>query len=284
MSARTGSDEPFDLLGAQRATWESALSTVEKIVLLALLDHWSKRESQPWPSVRRLCRWTSLGRTAVIVATKSLRARGVVLLAIPTQYGQTNRYDLSQVCSGVLPVRVANQSARRTSPPDGPNQSASRTTPVRQAAPKEPREGTQKEPRIARAATAARPGGKGEVESQSEHKALRAHYAAEYRRSKGVEHKLAKSQGGRYAKAAQELLDAFGLEESKAIVTRALGDPWQLNNGPELWQILSKANQFRGAVGAAQRGQRGWTPQNGADPERAEGWGKQNGQAAIGAA
>jgi hypothetical protein len=85
---------------------------------------------------------------------------------------------------------------------------------------------------------------------QTEHAQLRRHYADEYLRTRGVPHALPRSQGGRYARAAAELLAAYGLDESKQIVTRALEHDWHGRNACELWQILRSASNFRGAVAA----------------------------------
>lgn len=137
--------DAFDLLGAQRAVFRSSLSAAEKLVLLAMLDHWSRRETEPFPSVPKLEDWTSLGRTTVIEAIKALE-RGDVL-KVKREVGKPNRYDLSGVCPGSLPVRQSDQSATRTRPSGEPHPSATRTEPVRQADPKEPRKEPKKEPR-----------------------------------------------------------------------------------------------------------------------------------------
>jgi hypothetical protein len=83
---------------------------------------------------------------------------------------------------------------------------------------------------------------------------LRSHYAAEYHRVRGVLHKLPQGQGGRYGKAVQQCLDAYGLDESLTIVTRALDDPWQCANAPELWSIVAAGNKFRGNTPTNGRG------------------------------
>jgi hypothetical protein len=80
----------------------------------------------------------------------------------------------------------------------------------------------------------------------SEHFRLRQHYGSEFQIRKGVPHKLAPGQGGRYARAAADLLAGFGFEEAKTIVSRALADEWQRSNAPELWAIAKAANKFRG--------------------------------------
>lgn len=173
-----------DLLGMQRAVWRSARTTTEKIVLLAIIDYYSESSQQPWPSVPTLSTRTSLGRTAVLEAIAGLERDGV--LVVRREHGRPNRYDLSRLCVALAPVREADPSTTRTSPPsvagnaDGaptkpsepvreanpsvtqtgpsgePDQSASRTSPVREADPKEPRKEPKMEASRARAGASTR--------------------------------------------------------------------------------------------------------------------------------
>jgi hypothetical protein len=168
-----------DLLGMQRAVWRSTRSTTEKIVLLAIIDHYSDRSPEPWPSVSTLAACASLGRTAVLDALASLERDGVI--AVRRVAGRPNRYDLSQVqarlaaevapnhevaaepvrdadgsdveesLSAAQPVRDADQSAEPTSPPAGRDQSACRTGPVRLPDPKDSKKDPTKEPTAVRA-------------------------------------------------------------------------------------------------------------------------------------
>jgi hypothetical protein len=166
-----------DLLGMQRAVWRSKRSTTEKIVLLAILDHYSDSSPEPWPSVARLAEHCGLGRTAVLDALASLDSTGV--LVVKRAPGCPNHYDLSQLVSALAaelvreadqsanrtsppsepssqaehaaPVRGVDQSAIQTSPPGGPHQSAWRTPPVRLADSKEPKKEPNMEPTAVRA-------------------------------------------------------------------------------------------------------------------------------------
>jgi hypothetical protein len=167
-----------DLLGMQRAVWRSTRSTTEKIVLLAIIDHYSDRSPEPWPSVPTLAACASLGRTAVLDALASLERDGVI--AVRRVAGRPNRYDLSQVQATLAaeqppnhdaaaepvrhadgsevqesaseePVRVADQYEEPTSPSAERDQSACRTGPVRLADPKDPKKDPKKEPTAVRA-------------------------------------------------------------------------------------------------------------------------------------
>jgi hypothetical protein len=167
-----------DLLGMQRAVWRSTRSTTEKIVLLAIIDHYSDSSPEPWPSVPTLAACASLGRTAVLEALASLERDGVI--SVKRVPGRPNRYDLSSVQSELAdtrdnqareepvrradgsqaiepaapaaqPVREADHSDEVTSPPAGRDQSACRTGPVRLADPKDPKKDPTKEPTAVRA-------------------------------------------------------------------------------------------------------------------------------------
>lgn len=138
-----------DLLAMQRAVWRAKRSTTEKIVLLAILDHYSDSSPEPWPSVARLAEHCGLGRTAVLDALANLEGAGV--LVVRRVAGGANQYGLSQLVQALEPVRETDQSASQTSPPAGPHQSAKRTGPVRLADPKEPKKEPNKEPTAVRA-------------------------------------------------------------------------------------------------------------------------------------
>ena len=101
-----------DLLGMQRAVLRSTRPTTEKIVLLAIIDHWSEASPEPWPSVPTLATLSSLGRTAVLDALGALERDGVI--AVRRVAGRPNRYDLSRVSVALAalaqPVRQADQS------------------------------------------------------------------------------------------------------------------------------------------------------------------------------
>src|SRR6478609_498776 len=166
----------------QRAVWRSTRSTTEKIVLLAIIDHYSDRSPEPWPSVPTLAACASLGRTAVLDALSSLERDGII--AVRRVAGRPNRYDLSRVQTTLAasldqqarddhetvepvrladgseavesapseePVRDADQFAEQTSPPAGRDRSACRTGPVRLPDPKDPKKHPTKEPTAVRA-------------------------------------------------------------------------------------------------------------------------------------
>jgi hypothetical protein len=109
----------FSLLSAQRAVFESALSTTEKVVLLALIDHWSSSSPEPWPSTTRLERWTSLRRRAVLRTIGRLEARGIV--SVKRTRGGPNAYDLTRV-QAALPVSDEHQCTKDTSARKTPDQ------------------------------------------------------------------------------------------------------------------------------------------------------------------
>jgi hypothetical protein len=48
-----------DLLGMHRAVLRSSRSATEKMVSLAIIDHWSEASPEPWPSVPTLSKLCS---------------------------------------------------------------------------------------------------------------------------------------------------------------------------------------------------------------------------------
>jgi hypothetical protein len=99
------SDGAFDLLQAQRAVFRSSIRAPEKLVALALLDHWS-RGTETFPSVQRLAAWSSLDRTAVMRALQGLERQGAIV--VKRQKGVPNRYALGQL--SLLPVAESDRS------------------------------------------------------------------------------------------------------------------------------------------------------------------------------
>lgn len=95
----------LDLLQATRAIFRSALRAPEKLVALALLDHWS-RSRETFPSVQRLAVWTSLDRTSVMRALAGLEQKGAI--NVTRRHGAANRYELGQL--SLLPVAESDQS------------------------------------------------------------------------------------------------------------------------------------------------------------------------------
>jgi hypothetical protein len=99
-----------DLLGMHRAVMRSTRSITEKMVLLAIIDHWSEASPEPWPSVPTLSKLCSSGRTAVLGALAGLERDGVIAVR-RVAGGRTG-----MTCRGLSrrSRRRRNQSARRT--------------------------------------------------------------------------------------------------------------------------------------------------------------------------
>jgi len=116
--------------------WPLQLPPVAKSVLVSLADN-ANDTGFCWPSIETICERTCYGRTAVIDAIKWLGDHEY--LQADRSNGRKTTYQLTPgkgkntPREAEQPVRLANQSASRTGTPDGLNQSASRTKPVRQA-------------------------------------------------------------------------------------------------------------------------------------------------------
>jgi hypothetical protein len=246
----------FEAFAWMRAITAADLGATAKAVAFTLALR-ADSDGKCWPSSERIADDAGLSRTAARSAVAELRARNVIAVESGSRGRVSNRYELQP------PAQWANRSPADTLNRSRDNRSAGNrsggdpqpvtTQPVNRS-PGDlelPKRTTQELPKVSPAAPVAPapPVVARVVELKpdaSDHAKLRAHYARAYEQALGVPHKLPKSQGGRYAKAAQELLDTYGLEGSIGIVDRALADPWQLKTGPELWQILPKAGQFRG--------------------------------------
>ncbi len=125
--------------------WPLQMQPTQKAVLVSLADN-ANDQGECWPSITTICERTCLGKTAVISAIKALEQSG--LLEADRSNGRHTRYlinvsqldlfDNSNRCARRAgardePVRQTDQCATRTGAADGPNPSASRTGPVRQA-------------------------------------------------------------------------------------------------------------------------------------------------------
>jgi hypothetical protein len=139
-------DAAFDLLQAQRAVFRSNLRALEKLVALALLDHWS-RAGETFPSVQRLSAWTSLDRTAVMRALAGLERRGAVV--VTKRNGAANRYQLGQLL--LLPVAESDQLPSATGRSERPQPVAESDSTSRGERHEGTQKGTQKEPSVRRA-------------------------------------------------------------------------------------------------------------------------------------
>jgi hypothetical protein len=89
-----------------------------------------------------------------------------------------------------------------------------------------------------------------------DHAQLVAHFVAEFERLKGVQPEI----GARGGAGAKKLLQGRTLGEAKAIVDRALSDPWWLDRNPDLAAIAGKINSFIGRRGPPAGGPPGQAP------------------------
>lgn len=103
-------------LGALRAVLESELSSKEKLVLIAILNHWSKASPQPFPSADTLARLTSYDERSIRRTIKSLAEKGAMKV-IPTA-GRPNRFDLTPVFDGALPRTESHPHPGQAVTPD----------------------------------------------------------------------------------------------------------------------------------------------------------------------
>ena len=117
---------PLNLLESTRAIFASGLSANDKLVALALLNHWS-RARDTFPGVDRLVVWTSLSRRSVLRSIRNLETTGAV--KVERKVGLANRYDLTPLealtSATGAPVPEGHQCQTDTPPvPEGHGSSA----------------------------------------------------------------------------------------------------------------------------------------------------------------
>ena len=130
------------------ACWPIQIPPTPKAVLISLADN-ANDHGYCWPSIATISTRTCFGKTAVIEAIRWLEEHGLVVA--DRENGRHTKYQIkpngmtpelfdaegnpsaSRTSPGNGPVREANQSGKRTGSAGGPDLSASRTRPVRQA-------------------------------------------------------------------------------------------------------------------------------------------------------
>jgi len=115
------------------ACWPLQIPPTPKAVLISLADN-ANDHGVCWPSISTICARTCFGKTAVIEAIQWLESAG--FLVADRENGRHTKYQIIPAGRDLFspqPVREANRSAKRTGSADGPDLSASRKKPVRQA-------------------------------------------------------------------------------------------------------------------------------------------------------
>jgi hypothetical protein len=143
-------DAALPLLDAQKGVFMSGLTSTEKLVLQAVLAHWSRSEANPWPSTARLAKWCSLHPKAIVRVIASLETKGA--LGVCRSHGRPNVYDMKAVFEGRLPsiistpppVTLDNRSPSVTGNPELPDRSPSVTAPVTLGYPNRSKKGSKK--------------------------------------------------------------------------------------------------------------------------------------------
>ncbi len=214
----------MNLLDATRAIFASSLPPNDKLVALALLNHWS-RARDTFPGVGRLVAWTSLSRRSVLRSIGHLETTGAV--KVDRKAGLANRYDLTPLealtSATGAPVPDGHQCQSDTPPvPQGHGTSATQAPEVIQVS--DPLKGSK--PR--RSAPALKSAGKAkgpkkarpEARWPAAHPELLRRYVETYTRIRG----RAPYITSRDAKAANDLLDATkgNVDEAASLLDNGL--------------------------------------------------------------
>jgi len=255
----------MNLMGAIRAVFASGLSSNDKLVALALLNHWS-RSRETFPGVERLVAWTSLSRRSVQRSVQRLEAVGA--LKVERKVGLANRYDLSPLESLT--------SATQTPVPEG-HQCLGDTPPVPEGHPT----GATVTPHPCHTDTRSDPVSdpvrdpaprKHSPEPSSDSHELKLHYVAEFKRHRGGEEPDFGKGWSRAMKAFGELAGTHGKTKAKVIVSNAMADAFTRRINP--WELVDDANKHLGRPpqpGPRQAVQRGVV-----DESEAQRWGSRD--------
>jgi hypothetical protein len=126
--------------------------------------------------------------------------------------------------------------------PNGIQTDYSRIPPSESESESEPEPETETESALNTPPSQAPAGDSKRADPSGEHQQLVAHFAAEFERLKGVKPVI----GAKGGAGAKKLLQGRTLAEAKAIVDRALADPWTLDRTPDLSAIAARINAFIG--------------------------------------
>lgn len=213
----------LNLLEAQRAVFMSDLTASEKLVALALLNHWS-RGSDTFPSVERLATWTSLGRRTVLRVLAQLEERNAI--TVSRSLGRANRYELGRLMSvtsaTTTPVPPRHQCHGGTPPVPLDHPTSAMVAP-------EVIQGSDPVKRSKISRSRARTKSQGELplpdpEAGRQHQEVVDLYFELYERARG-EKPVFDSQD---AKAAKKLREKVGLEKAKQALQGAFAhDFWR---------------------------------------------------------
>ncbi len=250
------------VVSARRAIWESNLKSLEKLVMLALLEHWSAT-TDTFPSCSRLASFTSLSERSVRTSLTGLERAGFV--GVSRTNGRSNRYNLEPVFR--LETKARGAAVPRQEMPgltkagDAVVKSEPRQqvppTPARAAAP--PRHELPPKRSIEEIQI------RDHLSSGNQTTQLQAHYKETFKQRKGVEPSWGPKDYGRINKYFKELIEALGgdLSKAKQVVRTALLDEWNSRIKPHeiftdrdkwLGEAPRKKNQLNVRHTAPQRG------------------------------
>ena len=109
------------------AVWNTDLPCAEKMVLLALSDN-ANDEGVCWPSIRTICRKTSLTERTVQKCISRLGEKG--LLSVQERYGRSNVFHLTTYLAGKLETPLGQTLIHTPVPKTPPPPQSGRGTPA----------------------------------------------------------------------------------------------------------------------------------------------------------
>jgi len=232
------------VVAARRRIWESSLKSLEKLVMLALLEHWSA-STETFPSCTRLAGFTGLSERAVKSSLAGIERSGLV--RVERSNGRSNRYDLSPLFTSAprAPVQIAKpvQEMPRSSAGDArvkteppvhhvpPTGARRASPPVHHVPPKRSIEEIQvRDP----------------LSSGTQTTQLKTYFVELYTKARGGPPDWNSTEHARVGKAFKQLAESYGgdLEVQKGILRAALLDEFSPIADPMV--IFKQRDRFRG--------------------------------------
>lgn len=241
---------------AERAIFQARIRPSEKLVLLALLDHWSRKNPRPCPGISRLMCWTGLARQTVIDTIAELvrigalpeparGPRGMFIFEVSGLVNELDRY------KDTPPVRESDRYANQTGLVPGPDRSKSTPSTGKVKASNQLQLGSirSEESKEESKEESNTPPGK----PAGSHQVVIATWSRLYENVRGCTPVV----NGRNAKAAKDLLRQLPLAEVLDVLERAFSDrEWAGKFGelhdvaPNRWRGNAKANGTGARLGA----------------------------------
>jgi len=233
---------------ARRRIWTSELKSLEKLVLLALLEHWSAT-TETFPSCARLALFTGLSERAVKSSLAALERAGFMMVERNT--GRSNRYDLTPLFR-MAPTGAPRARVKKEKPVQEMHGSSAGDAPVQielpvhhvhpTSAPRAP------EPvhHVPTKSISKRSNKKSTTATHPNTTLLKTYFVELYTKARGGPPDWSSEDHARVGKAFKQLGEAYGgnLDAQKGVIRAALLDEFSPITDP--MAIFKQRDRFYG--------------------------------------